>query len=110
MTICTWLAGTRNSSAAACVNSAREPCPPSTLPRITVMTPSVPMCNRAEMISRPARTADRRRVPGRARRGNDEQQTRAEKLHERTAVEAEIVTDGFEQFVVIDLFHFGVAR
>src|SRR4051812_26816557 len=40
-------AGTRSSSAAAWVISAREPCPASTLPVMTVMIPSLPMCSRA---------------------------------------------------------------
>ena len=38
---------TRSSSAAAWVISPREPCPVSTLPVITVMTPSRSMCSRA---------------------------------------------------------------
>jgi len=35
--------GTRNSSAAACVSSVRDPCPASTLPVMTVIDPSFPM-------------------------------------------------------------------
>ncbi len=89
-------AGTRSSSAAAWVSSARAPWPHSTLPVITVIVPSCPMWTRAASVRRPgphpAATAATPSAAGSGAllglgtvRRHGDQQARAEDLEELPA-------------------------
>ena len=69
--------GTRSSSAAAWVSSARAPWPPSTLPVSAVMVPSALEVQRAPSAHRRSRGEAPRR------RGHADEQARAEDLQER---------------------------